>query len=669
MNLFTLTGRILVNNEQANKSIANTDRRANELANSMGNGIKKVGEFGLKIGTALAGVATVIGTMSIKITDDFNSAINSLQVQTGATNKEIEGMEESLKNIYANNFGESFDDIAESMATIKTQTDLSGESLEIATQSALMLRDAFEFEVNESTRAANQLIKEFGLSAEEAYTLIAQGAQSGLNANDDLLDTINEYSVHFEQLGFSAEEMFNMLENGAENGTFSIDKLGDAVKEFGIRAKDGSDSTSKAFEQLGLDAELMTQKFVEGGASSQEAFDLVNQALYECNDKVLQNQVGVALWGTMWEDMGADTVIALTNMNGEFDKTKNTLESINEIKYNDIGSALEGLKRMVQVDLILPLGEELMPVVNDLLNTIKDNMPQIKEVCKTTIDVVMDAISGLIENLNRIIPIAAGFVSSILAFKVITTVSTLITTFSGLMSSAGSVMAVFNAICAANPIGLIAIAIGVVIAALVALVMNFDEVCEWLGNVWDVIKEVCGNVANTLGNIFSSMWDSITDTIDNIVEAVKDCFTDLIDWFKDLPKKFIELGKDIFSGLWDGIKGVWNNITSWVTEKVDWLVDKITFWDNGSSKKSASYKSVAYVNGSHADGLAYVPYDGYIAELHQGETVLTKEEAKAYRSGGNTTNTFNVSINASSIKEFNDIVNICKNAKMTERNS
>lgn len=36
------------------------------------------------------------------------------------------------------------------------------------------------------------------------------------------------------------------------------------------------------------------------------------------------------------------------------------------------------------------------------------------------------------------------------------------------------------------------------------------------------------------------------------------------------------------------------------------------------------------VDGSHAGGLPYVPYDGYIAELHAGERVLTAEEARAY---------------------------------------
>ena len=78
-------------------------------------------------------------------------------------------------------------------------------------KNAILLRDTFDFDVNESIRSANMLMEQFGISGDEAYTLIAQGAQKGLDKNGDLLDTVNEYAVHYKQLGYTSEEFFNSL--------------------------------------------------------------------------------------------------------------------------------------------------------------------------------------------------------------------------------------------------------------------------------------------------------------------------------------------------------------------------------------------------------------------------------------------------------------------------
>lgn len=90
-------------------------------------------------------------------------------------------------------------------------------------------------------------------------------------------------------------------------------------------------------------------------------------------------------------------------------------------------------------------------------------------------------------------------------------------------------------------------------------------------------------------------------------------------------------GRSIFQGLFDGIAGVWNRIYNWVVEKVNWLSDKLSFWNSSQSKMSA--------NGSHATGLEYVPFDGYRAILHKGERVLTAEQAKEADKGQNGGNT------------------------------
>lgn len=59
--------------------------------------------------------------------------------------------------------------------------------------------------------------------------------------------------------------------------------------------------------------------------------------------------------------------------------------------------------------------------------------------------------------------------------------------------------------------------------------------------------------------------------------------------------------------------------------------------DRGKDKESTKKKGGAK---SHNGGLGYVPYNGYQANLHRGEQVLTRGEADAYRkgSGGNTIN-------------------------------
>ena len=78
---------------------------------------------------------------------------------------------------------------------------------------------------------------------------------------------------------------------------------------------------------------------------------------------------------------------------------------------------------------------------------------------------------------------------------------------------------------------------------------------------------------------------------------------------------------------------------SWVSDKVDWIKDKLSVWKKAKDKMSGS-------DGSHRTGLREVPFDGYRAILHKGERVLTQPEAERYKKGneGNRTENFNVYI-------------------------
>ena len=101
------------------------------------------------------------------------------------------------------------------MAVVAQQSkEVDPSKIKDLAKNAILLRDTFDFDVNESIRSANMLMEQFGISGDEAYTLIAQGAQKGLDKNGDLLDTVNEYAVHYKQLGYTSEEFFNSLING-----------------------------------------------------------------------------------------------------------------------------------------------------------------------------------------------------------------------------------------------------------------------------------------------------------------------------------------------------------------------------------------------------------------------------------------------------------------------
>ena len=175
--------------------------------------------------------------------------------------------------------GESLDDVARSMSTVYQITGRTGTGLEQMTRAGILLRDTFGYEVTESMRTAEMMEKQFGVSGAQAFDLIVQGAQAGLDKNGDLLDTINEYSVQFKKLGFDSTDMFNMLINGAQSGTFSVDKLGDTIKEFSIRSIDGSKTTQEGFKAIGLDANKMAIAFGQGGETAKQAFQQTIDAI------------------------------------------------------------------------------------------------------------------------------------------------------------------------------------------------------------------------------------------------------------------------------------------------------------------------------------------------------------------------------------------------------
>lgn len=360
-----------------------------------------IGAVGVGV-AGVAGVAAGIAT-AVDATTNFTQAQNKLQTQTGATAEEMEIFSQNIENVYTNNFGENLTEVADTMANVHNQTGLVDTELEKATEYAFLLSDTFGVEVEQGIRGSSALMKQFGIDAETAYNLMAQGAQNGLNQNDDLADQISEYATYYSDMGLSAEDMFNMMANGAEQGVYQIDYLNDAIKEFGIRTKDNSNATADAFTSLGLDVTSMSQAFAKGGEKSANAFKDTVSALAAIEDPVKRNEIGVALFGTKFEDLGEDAIFALTNINGEISNTQNTLEDLNNIRYDDLSAGLEGLGREIEFSVLLPLGEQLIPIMETAIEAVGG---LIEEIDFDTIgDFLGSSIGNALETGTQLAPI------------------------------------------------------------------------------------------------------------------------------------------------------------------------------------------------------------------------------------------------------------------------
>lgn len=286
------------------------------------------GIAGALAGAGITAKVAEIAAAVYDLADSFSEAEKTVIAQTGATGQELDNLMDSSLNVFASSSAESLNDVAASMTTVQTATKLTGDALEEATQSALTLESALGLEVSETTRTAGALMKNFGIEAQQAYDIIAAGAQQGANQNGDLLDVLNEYSAQYAALGLSAEEFISSLVDGADAGVFSVDKVGDAVKEFNIRVKDGSDTTTEAFEMLGMNADTMAARFAAGGETARTAFFEVVNALDSMSDPIEKNTAAVNLFGTMYEDLGAGILPVLAGIEGGSVETSNALSSM-----------------------------------------------------------------------------------------------------------------------------------------------------------------------------------------------------------------------------------------------------------------------------------------------------------------------------------------------------
>lgn len=585
--------------QSTGKERENTEKEISEKIKSIASGTAKV--IGAGMLAAATGAVAASG-MAIKGATDMDQAMNQFVASTGKSTEETERYQKVLEGIYKNNYGESFEDIGQAMAEVTKQMgDMDDAALQEVTESAYALRDTFDYDIPESTRAAKAMMDNFGVSGEEAMSLIAAGAQNGLDYSGELLDSISEYSVQFGKLGLSADDMFSIFQKGAESGAFNLDKVGDAVKEFSIRAIDGSETTKAGFEALGLNADETAKKFAAGGDTAKEAFKEVVKGLSEMEDPLEQNTAGVNLFGTMWEDLGPEAVAALAEISDGAYDTADAMGQIKEVKYDDLGSMLEGLKRSLDL-LLIPLGEEMIPILNELIESI---LPVIQEMLPTMMDsaaamitqlapLIDTLLPGIMECVNGLIPPLMNIISAILPLLV-----------EILQEILPEIAQMIEAIAPLINL-LLQMLIPVLQLTLSVFKEVFSGIVDYVTKYTQNLTTIFSNLIAFVKNVFTGNWRAAWANIKNIFVAVADSLG-LV--FKAPINALIDLINGFLKGL--------NKI-------------EIPDWVPGIGGKGFHIPTIPRLK----TGIDFVPGDYFPAYLDYGERVLTQGENARFNAMG-----------------------------------
>ncbi|MCQ5127579.1 phage tail tape measure protein [Blautia producta] len=357
---------------------------------------------------------------AVKSVTSLETAQRQLQASTGATAGEMQQYKSVMEDLHNNNYGEDINDVAQSMALVKQYTgELDPSKLESMTENGIAMRDVFDMDLSETIRGVDGLVENMGVTSEEAFDLMARGAQNGLNKSGELADNIAEYSQLWGQAGFSAQEMFGILQNGLDSGAYNLDKVNDFVKEFGNSLADGR--IEENLDSFSSDTKSLFYQWKQGKATTKDVFYSVINDISTATNKQEMLTLASNTWSALGEDNAMKVIASLNETNTAYDDVKGTMESIKDIKYDTLESRFTQLGKKFQTQVGVPIAEDVLPAIEDGLDAV-------------------------IENMDSLVPAIGGVIASVGTFK---------TT----MKLATVAQALFNTTVSATPIAVIATAV------------------------------------------------------------------------------------------------------------------------------------------------------------------------------------------------------------------
>ncbi|PKN97752.1 MAG: hypothetical protein CVU43_17015 [Chloroflexi bacterium HGW-Chloroflexi-5] len=196
----------------------------------------------------------------------------------------------------------------------------------------------------------------------------------------------------------------------------------------------------------------------------------------------------------------------------------------------------------------------------------------------------------IIDNWGLIGPIVAGVLASYLAYSaaipIIEGVKLAMLGWKTITTALAAEQGFLNAMMAANPIGLVVVAIGLLVAAGYALYQNWDTVKTMAINLWNTIKDnplawiVAGPIMALInaGISLYQNWDTVKAKAAELWAKVKELWALITD--SPIANFVKNQLADLIRGVGEAVQ-VFKDVCTWISKAWNWL----TTWNNTEAKK------------------------------------------------------------------------------------
>ena len=476
-----------------------------------------------------------VGDKAVNAYAETETAVSKVNAYFGETGEAAEASAEIVKNVYGSGVGQSMDAVAEAVIMVKKNLgDLGDTDLTNLTKQALTLEELYGIDMNETLRGVNSLMKQYGLTAQEAMDYIVRGTQNGLDKTNELGDNLSEYAGKFEQAGYSASEYFQLLQNGLQGGAYNLDKVNDAINEVTTRLADGT---------IGDSIDLYSQKtqslflaWQNGEATQKQVIDSIVADIGNCTSQQEALNMAAQAFGNMAEDGNLKFITSLTSVGETYDSVAGSAENLFSQTQTPM-QEMEANTRKLQQALV-PLGEKIVELANVVL-------PPLVAI----ITAVSEVFGMLPEPVQNFVIILGAL---LVAFTALTPViAALAVSFGALNISLLPVIGIIAGVAAA-------------IAGIIAIVKNWGAITEWFGNLWQAVSQK-----------LMELWNGV---VVFFTETIPAAFQTFIGFFSAIP--------DWWSGLWSQVSAFFTNTWNAILQNpiVQLVVDTVTsLWENAKN--------------------------------------------------------------------------------------